>query len=154
MDKSYLIPVRTMGLVALVIFLLGLINIGSTTAFNELVCLTVIGQYTSYLLSTTLLLMRKLGQKHVPLGPFQIGYPFGYLVNGFSMAFSVMVVILSVFPPYQPVSAQNLNYVSPVFGSVLLLSLASWFIFASRTYSGPVREVIENTNVRKLTQQA
>lgn len=40
--------------------LLALINIGSATAFNDVVSLTVSGLYTSYLISASLLLYRRV----------------------------------------------------------------------------------------------
>lgn len=133
-------------------FLLGLLNIGSTTAFNAMVSLTVIGQYTSYLLSIALLLIRKYSKKDLPLGPFKLAHPFGVLINGFSIVFSVMIIVLSVLPPYQPVSAENMNYASVVFGAVLLLSIASWFIFGRKAFGGPVRDVVDNENVRRAVE--
>ena len=68
------------------------------------------------------------------------------------MSFSVLIIILSVLPPYQPVSAENMNYASVVFGAVLLISACSWFAFGRTSYAGPVREVIENADVRRAVK--
>ena len=141
-----------MALVAIIMVLLGLINIGSTTAFNAMVSLTVIGQYTSYTLSITLLLIRKFNPKLLPLGPFKLPTSIVIIINSFSIAFGVLIICLSTLPPYQPVTAQNMNYASVVFGAVILLSIVSWFIFGRRIYSGPVREVIENADVKKAVE--
>ena len=130
-------------------FLLGLLNIGSTTAFNAMVSLTVVGQYTSYLLSIYFLIVRKYSRKDVPLGPFQLKQPWGLLVNGFSIAFSIVVIVFSILPPYQPVTPENMNYASLVFGAVILLSVTSWCVYGRRIYRGPVRDVVENANVRR-----
>ena len=46
-----------------------------------------------------------------------------------------------------------MNYAGVVFGAVLLLSAFCWFLFGRRTYGGPVREVIENANVRKAIKE-
>ena len=148
-DKRYLIPVRTICLVALIMAILGLINIGSSTAFNAMVSLTVIGQYSSYLLSISLLLMRKYSHKHLPLGPFKLGHPWGVVIHVLSIMYSITVIVLSTLPPYQPVSAQNMNYASLVFGAVVLLSMVLWFISGKRVYGGPVRDVIENNDVKR-----
>jgi amino acid transporter len=151
-DKDYPIPIRTIGLVAVIVFLLGLLNIASTTAFNALVSLAVIGQYASYLFAISLLLIRKYSKKDLPLGPFQLVPTFGVLVNGFSIAFAIMVIVFSAFPPYQPVSADNMNYSSVILVAVPLLSVAWWFIFGRRAYGGPVREVADNRNVRRAVE--
>ncbi|KAL9122705.1 MAG: hypothetical protein Q9187_000743 [Circinaria calcarea] len=148
-DKYYLIPVRAIGLITVVMFILGLINIGSSTAFNAIISLTLIGQYTSYLLPTVLLAMRRYGKKHIPFGPFTLGR-FGLPINIFAIIFSTFTIIFSVLPPYQPVDAVNMNYASVVFGTVMFISIVSWFIFGERIYAGPVREVLENNNTRRI----
>ena len=57
-----------------------------------------------------------------------------------------------VFPPYQPVSAQNMNYASVVLGTAIIISAVSWFTIGRKVYAGPVREVIENLDVRHTVQ--
>jgi choline transport protein len=57
-----------------------------------------------------------------------------------------------VFPPYRPVSAENMNYASLVLGLVLMICAASWGLYGRKVYGGPVREVIENLNVRNVAR--
>lgn len=117
--------------------LLGLINIGSTTAFNAIVSLAVVGLYTSYLIPVLLHAIRRLTGPPIQYGPFQLG-KFGLPLNIFAVIYSVFIVIFLFFPPYQPVTAQNMNYACLVFGAVVLFSLVWWFIRGRRTYSGPL----------------
>lgn len=122
--------------------LLGLVNIGSSTAFNAMTTLALIGHYASYLLPITLLVVRRFGQKHIPFGPFKLGR-FGLPINLFSIFYSVLLIVFMVFPPYQPVTVENMNYSSVIFGAVLLLSLILWFMYGQAKYRGPVQDVIE-----------
>ena len=147
-NKRYLIPVRTIILMTVVALLLGLVNIGSSTAFNALTTLALIGHYTSYLLPIALLVMRRFSSKEIPFGPFRLG-KWGLPINCFAIAYSLLLIVFMVFPPYQPVDAMNMNYSSLIFGFVLLLSLVMWFAYGKRVYGGPVREVIEEMHIKQ-----
>ncbi|KAI9647065.1 hypothetical protein NHQ30_005067 [Ciborinia camelliae] len=54
------IPLWSIAITTIVSCLLGLINIGSATAFNDVVSLSVSGLYSSYLICAVLLLYRRL----------------------------------------------------------------------------------------------
>ena len=151
MDRHYLIPTRAIGLITVVLFVLGLINIGSSTAFNAIVSLTLTGQYTSYALPITLMVMRRFDEKHIPFGPWTLGR-LGLPINCCSIIFSALIITFMVFPPYQPVSAENMNYASAVLGVAVLISAVSWCLSGRNVYAGPVREVIEDLNVRRAVQ--
>lgn len=64
------------------------------------------------------------------------------------MAYSVLLIIFMVFPPYQPVRAENMNYASVIFGAAMFLSVVLWFTYGRKTYFGPVREVIEDLHLK------
>ncbi|KAI1268033.1 putative amino acid permease [Xylariaceae sp. FL1019] len=128
-DKRLGIPVRAILWSELVIVILGLINLGSTTAFNALVSLALLGQYTTYLLPTIFILIRRMSpSKNVPWGPWALG-KWGIPINIFTIIFSFITIIFNVLPPYFPVTTTNLNY-------------------AGIHYAGPIKEVMENGNLR------
>lgn len=146
-----MIPIRTIFLITVLLFILGLVNIGSSTAFHAIVSLTLIGQYTSYLLAITLMVMRRFSKKHIPFGPWSLGR-FGLPINLCSMVFSLLIMTFMIFPPYQPVDAENMNYGSLVLGIVFIISATSWLVNGRKVYFGPVREVIENSNIRRAVE--
>lgn len=43
--------------------------------------------------------------------------------------------------------AENMNYASLIFGSVMLTSIVLWFIYGRKHYAGPVKEVIEDLHI-------
>lgn len=142
-----MIPVRAITFVTVTAGLLGLVNIGSSTAFNALTSLALIGHYTSYLLPISLLVLRRLGKKEIPWGPWTLGR-WGLPINLVSIAYSMLLIVFMVFPPYQPVRAENMNYASVIFGAAILVSTVLWFVYGRKTYWGPVREVIEGLHIK------
>ncbi|KAH2279344.1 hypothetical protein KXW02_006295 [Aspergillus fumigatus] len=119
-DKKTSLPVRSFFTTSGFLVLLGLINIGSTTAFNAILSLAVLGLHMSYLIPTGFMLWRRL---HTPeilaYGPWKLG-KMGVVVNIVSILYLSFTCIFMVFPPYQPVSAVNMNYASLIFGGVLI----------------------------------
>lgn len=146
LDKHYLIPVRSTLLVTMVAALLGLINIWSSTAFNAMTSLSLIGQYVSYLLPISLMAIRRVGAKAVPYGPFRLGR-WGLSINLISIAYSMVLISFMVLPPYQPVTAQNMNYAGVVFAAVIVVILGTWIFHGRRVYEGPVKEVIDGLHM-------
>lgn len=132
-----MLPVSSLFMSVFFLMLLGLINIGSTTAFNAVVSLSVVGLYTSYLIPITLHAFRRIAGPPVSYGPFHLG-KYGLFVNTLSVVYTTVVVIFLFFPPYQPVTAQNMNYASVVFGFVVLFSIAWWFFRGRNVYTGPI----------------
>ena len=147
-NKGYMIPVRAIILMAIVAMLLGLVNIGSSTAFDALTSLALLGHYSSYLLPIALLVMRRFSKKEIPWGPFTLGR-WGLPINLFSIVYSVLLIVFMVFPPYQPVDVKNMNYSSAIFGAMMVLSFVMWFVYGKKVYGGPVREVIENMHIKQ-----
>ncbi len=95
--------------------------------------------------------IRRFNKTHIPFGPWTLGR-FGLLINCLSIIFSLLTVTFMVLPPYQPVNAENMNYASTVLGIVIIVSATSWFTVGRGVYTGPVREVIENSNVRDVIE--
>ena len=134
-----MIPIRTIVLTTLVCCLLGLVNIGSSTAFNALCSLPLLGHYVSYIIPIILLVIRRFGTKEIPFGPCTLGR-YGLFVNLVAVGYALVLIVFMVFPPYLPVTALNMNYSSVIFGGVMLVSVVMWFLGGAKRYSGPIRE--------------
>jgi choline transport protein len=148
--KRFGIPVRAILWSALVIAILGLINLGSTTAVNAMVSLALLGQYTIYVLPTVFILARRIRPgKNIPFGPWKLGI-WGIPINVFTVAFSFLTIAFNVLPPCFPVTATNVNYAGVVFGAALVICGILWVFMGQKHYAGPIREVMENGNVRSV----
>ncbi|KAL3444828.1 amino acid transporter [Aspergillus insuetus] len=116
--------------------LLGLINIGSTTAFNAIVSLSVVSLYISYLIPIILHLVRRVTGPQLHYGPFTLGRRLGPVLNILGVVYSTVIVVFLFFPPYQPVTPENMNYACVVFGAVLGCSGVVWVVRGRTVYEG------------------
>lgn len=148
-SKYYRIPVRSIMLITFTACLLGLVNIGSSTAFNAFTSLALIGHYTSYLLPISLLVIRRFGTKEIPWGPWTLGR-WGLWINIISIVYSVILIVFAVFPPFQPVTAKNMNYAGVIFGVAILVSAIMWVVYGRKAYRGPVREAIDEGQLKRV----
>ncbi|KAL9113626.1 MAG: hypothetical protein Q9227_002364 [Pyrenula ochraceoflavens] len=151
--------------------LLSLIILGSSTAFNNLVSIGVVGLFASYFVAASLLLYRRTtgGIKHFKddadddnpdvvdgsssavvntVGAQKIWGPWritpgilGTAVNAYACAYMVLIIFFVLWPPERPVTAENMNYGVVVVGGVVLLSTGWYFVGARGTYNGPIVEV-------------
>jgi len=145
-DRRYYIPVRAIFLIAIIAMLLCLLNIWSSTAFNAMTSLSLIAQYTSYVLPISLMVRRRIEKRPLPYGPFRLGQ-WGILINIVSILYTVLLLVFMVLPPYQPVTAKNMNYAAVVFGALLALCAIMWAVHGRRVYTGPVKEASDNLHI-------
>jgi choline transport protein len=137
-DSKRHVPLRAIATTSGFLILLGLLNIGSTTAFNAIVSLGTVALYISYLMPIGLMLYRRIVQpESLPYGPFRLG-KLGISLNVVSVVYTIYVSIFLLFPPYQPVTAQNMNYAPVVLGGVLVLSAIWWFVGGKRRFVSPL----------------
>jgi choline transport protein len=132
------LPQRSILITSVILVLLGLINIGSTAAFNAILSLSVLGIQISYAVPVALMLWRRLssGKVILPYGPWKLGC-YGVAINAISMVYLIYTSIFMVFPANQPVTALNMNYSSLVFGAVLIASCIYWVWKGTKQYDGP-----------------
>lgn len=136
------IPLNALGLVSTIIALLVIINIGSSSAFYAIVGLSTIGLYLSYVLPILFIALAKIRGDHISYGPFVLGRA-GLPINIFSVVYGVFMIIWLPFPPYMPVTGENMNYAGPILVFVILFALADWFVSGRKRFKVPV----ENINI-------
>jgi len=129
-------------LTTIALLALGLINIASTAAFFAITGLATVALYTSYILSISLLVLRRVHKQEIPFGPWQLG-SLGIYVNCFSLIYSLFVSFWLFFPNFIPVTALNMNYTVLVYGGTFIFSSLAWFFYGKATYRGPLKEVVE-----------
>ncbi|CAG8980474.1 hypothetical protein HYALB_00013595 [Hymenoscyphus albidus] len=156
-DKRTSVPIWSVAVTMTISFLLALITIGSATAFNVFVSLTVVGLFTSYLLAASLLLYRRctgairlssdspmdmVNTVNAPLvwGPWRLRGVFGIANNAFACIYLTIVLFFSFWPSATPVVAATMNYSSLMGGAVVLFAIAYYILHARKVYIGPVLE--------------
>ncbi|KAF7591470.1 hypothetical protein BBP40_001516 [Aspergillus hancockii] len=138
--------------------LLGLINIGSDVALNDILSMAISGLYLSYLSVGSLLLYRRIrGQirasseyegmtvnvPNAPLvwGPFRVPGILGIAINAFAVAYIIIVIFFSFWPTTPVVDYTTMNYsVVGTFGTVII-AIVYYVLQARHVYQGPVVEV-------------
>ncbi|KAL8832483.1 MAG: hypothetical protein Q9170_004854 [Blastenia crenularia] len=160
------IPLISILTTVIISCLLALINIGSSIAFNDVISLTINGLYASYLIASVLLLYRRLtnsittpttyetnpklvteapGQVastiNLTWGPFHVPGVLGVAVNVVGIAYMVVIIFFSFWPPTVDPTAKTMNYSVLVTGFVLLFSVVYYFAYARRVYKGPLVEI-------------
>lgn len=151
------IPTASVTFTTTIACLLGLINIGSTDAFNDVISLTVGALYFSYLICSVLLLWRRCtggiapsydalpppernGGVQLAWGPWRIpGWP-GIAVNVCGIVYMLVILFFSFWPAATSPTAATMNYSIVVLGSVVIFCVVYYMTKAHRMYQGPLVE--------------
>ncbi|KAF2112037.1 amino acid/polyamine transporter I [Lophiotrema nucula] len=145
-DPRWSIPLYSIALTALINSLLALINIGSTVAFNAIVSLVAVGLFSSYVITISLMVRKRLTGEHIPFGPWNMG-KYGLYVNIYALAYTTIVMVFSFFPPATPVTAVSMNWSCAVYGGVVILGLVFWAVKGRHQWKGPLMD-------RRFAEQA
>ena len=147
------IPSAAIVVVVICAALIGLINLGSITAFDDVVSLVLESFYLSYLMACGILLYRRIrgdiaepdsaGTLSVPhqWGPWRLKGNLGVINNIVACVYLILIAFFSFWPAMIPVTPATMNYSSLVLGTVALESMTYYFIWARKTYNGPIVEV-------------
>lgn len=114
-----------------VVAVLGFLYLGSYTAFNSMVTACIVLLYISYSIPVICLLVK--GRDNIRHGPFWLG-PAGKLANWVLLAWTAFTLVMYSFPPEQPVTAQNMNYVCVVYVVVLGVVVSYWWVRGKKIY--------------------
>ncbi|KAI6042375.1 amino acid transporter [Pisolithus marmoratus] len=128
------VPVNALFLSTAIQVLLGLIYLGSSTAFNAFVGVAVMCLGASYTMPVAISLANR--RKDVRDAPFSLRRA-GNVVNGIAVLWIVFAMVLFSMPAVIPVTGVTMNYASVVFVGFAAIS-AMWYMINGRYhYSGP-----------------
>ncbi|PQE03917.1 amino acid polyamine transporter I protein [Rutstroemia sp. NJR-2017a BVV2] len=159
-DRS-LLPMAAILAVTVSAALLGLINIGSTTVFNDVISLALEGLFSSYFVALCLLLWRRVrgdiaeendspeviqeeslhSEKQLRWGPWRVKGLLGVITNFVGCVYLFIMIFFCFWPAILPVTPANMNYSSLIWGFVLIFSILYYIFWARKIYEGPVVEV-------------
>jgi len=122
-------PVYALSLVTVVQMLLGLINLGSSSAFTAFASVGVIALSVGYLVPIAISLYT--GRKEVAHARWSVGNAVGTVANVGAIAWILFEMVLFSMPAALPVTEVSMNY-----ASVVLIGFASlsgiWYLFSGR----------------------
>ncbi|KAL9030065.1 MAG: hypothetical protein Q9196_001778 [Gyalolechia fulgens] len=108
----------------------------SFSRLPSMVTACIVLLYISYSIPVICLLIR--GRNNIPRGPFWMG-PVGLFSNIVLLLWTCFTLIMYSFPSAMPVASDNMNYVSAVYGILVLTIIADWFLRGRHHYRGHVQ---------------
>ncbi|PYH95855.1 amino acid permease [Aspergillus ellipticus CBS 707.79] len=115
--------------------LLGLINLGSSSAFTAFVSVGVIALAAAYAIPIALSLLN--GRREVSQAPWSCGPILGRIVNVISLCWISFEVVLFSLPTSLPVTRVSMNYASVVFVGLMAFSAFWYAVYARKSFKGP-----------------
>ena len=128
-DSRLEVPVWSLGLVTLVQMLLGLINLGSTSAFTAFVSVGVQALALSYAIPIALSLLSF--RREVAKARWNFGHVLGTTCNVIALAWITFELVLFSMPTALPVTKISMNYASVVLVGFGALA-AVWYAVHSK----------------------
>ncbi|KAK8118767.1 uncharacterized protein PG998_003393 [Apiospora kogelbergensis] len=133
-DPRHETPIWALVLTTVVQMLLGLIYLGSSTAFNAFVSVGVMALAVSYGIPIFLSMIN--GRSGVNTATWTVGSTFGWVVNCIALAWICFEVILFSMPTAIPVDGATMNYAIVVFVGFMTIS-AAWYLVHARKGKQP-----------------
>jgi amino acid transporter len=124
---------------------LSLINIGSTAALNAIFSLNTGSLITSYMITISCTILRRLQGHPLPPARFSLG-KYGLAINIAAMCYLLPVYVFSFFPGTVKPTLDTMNWGSVMYGGVIIFSTIYYFVRGKHTYSPPkerVKEAVE-----------
>ncbi|KAF9890411.1 hypothetical protein FE257_006079 [Aspergillus nanangensis] len=130
-DDRLHIPLRAFGLVTLVQMLLGLINLGSSSAFTAFVSVGVVALAITYSIPIAISLFYNR-RVEVSKARWNCGSIIGTTVNLMALAWIAFELVLFSMPSTLPVTPVSMNYASVVFIGLTVMAFF-WYMAHART---------------------
>lgn len=128
-DERHGVPIWALTLTTIVQMLLGLINLGSSSAFLAFVSVGVMALAASY--GIPIALSVYYSRREVASARWKMPNGLGWVVNLIALAWIVFEIILFSMPSVLPVTAVGMNYASVVLVGFLFLS-GVWYVIHAR----------------------
>jgi choline transport protein len=116
----------------------GAIYVGSTTAFNSFISMSILSLNITYAIPQGILLWRGRDKVLPANRQFNLGKWFGPACNIFCVAWVSLYTVLFCLPTYLPAEVNDMNYVSVVVAGVALIIAIFWYGGKNKTFTGPV----------------
>jgi choline transport protein len=131
------IPLNAVFVSLVVSALLACINLGSSVALNAINSLGGVSILTSYFITISCLVYRRLKGPPLPPRRWSLG-KWGLLINVVALIYLLPLWFFAFWPLTTPVTPENMNWSSTMFGGVLIVALLYYYFKARHVYVGPV----------------
>ncbi|TKY90271.1 hypothetical protein EX895_000269 [Sporisorium graminicola] len=135
MSSSLHVPVLSLILCTFGSSCIGVIYLGSITAFNSFLSALTILFFACYamVIGSFMLNRRYLPKK----GPYHLSSTVGWTVNTIAMVYMLVFGVFFCFPSVYPPTANTMNWSSVILVGVFLLSSVGYVTWGRNSYAGP-----------------
>ncbi|KAK5193573.1 polyamine transporter tpo5 [Exophiala xenobiotica] len=137
MERKRNIPFNSVYATAFWSAVLCVINIGSTTAFNIIISLTLLALLSTYMLSIGCVCLKRIRGEPLPPARWSLGR-YGLAINVFAFVYSAFAIVFSCFPGSLPVDTSTANWAPVVWVGVMLLSFVTYLLHGKKHFTAPV----------------
>ena len=123
-------PVNALILLTIVQMLLGLIDLGSSTAFTAFASVGTIALAVSYAIPIAASMFK--GRRSVSSARFHLPGILGWTINALAVVWVAFKLILFSMPVALPVTLTTMNWASLVFAGFMFLSIVYYVIWARK----------------------
>jgi len=122
------------------VFLLSMINLGSTVAFTQVLSLGVSAMLTTYMISIFCVTLKRIRGEPLLPSKFNLGR-WGLTINIVSLVFLLFLFIFAFFPPAPNPTPESMNWAVMTYGAVVIFAIIYYAIRGRHAYVGPVEYV-------------
>lgn len=147
-------PVYALLLNFSIMFIIGCVYLGSTSAFNAIIGTGLTLQHITYAIPAALVIFRGRSEKVLPRKrAFSVPYVVGYFANIVTVTMAVFTLVFYNLPTTLPATGNNmsksptsesdvpvlisLDYGAAVLAVMTLVACINWFIHARKHFHGP-----------------
>ncbi|KAL9052161.1 MAG: hypothetical protein Q9162_005556 [Coniocarpon cinnabarinum] len=134
-DSRFGVPIWALALMTLVQALLGLINLGSSSAFVAFTSAGIMALALSYGVPIAISLLNR--RREVMAAKWNCGRIVGFTANIVALLWIAFELVLFSMPTALPVTNVSMNYASVIVVGFMALSAVWYVVYARRVYKGP-----------------
>ncbi|KAJ5378058.1 uncharacterized protein N7496_005467 [Penicillium cataractarum] len=131
-DPVWQVPVRSLWGQGVVIAIVGILYLFANTVLEAILSVSTIALTVSYAMPIMALLV--VGRDKLPDGGSAGLGRWGPWLNWTSIIYCIITTVFFLFPGSPNPAPSDMNYAIAVFGVMLVIAVAFWFIQGSRTY--------------------
>ncbi|ANB14454.1 Hnm1p [Sugiyamaella lignohabitans] len=150
-DTYWHVPARSLWAQGVIIAVVGVLYLFASTVLEAILSVSTIALTISYGMPIAALVL--VGRDKLTPGPFHLGR-YGMFCNIVSIIYCCVTTVFFFFPGGPDPAPADMNYAIAVFGVMMVIALAFWFIKGRRTYLLTDEALIEMLRARELENSA
>ncbi|KAK6373745.1 hypothetical protein LTS17_008238 [Exophiala oligosperma] len=137
---------------SIVVACYGAIYVGSTTAFNSFISMSILSLNVTYAIPQGIVVFRGRDMVLPHARQFNLGKIFGPYCNIFCVCWVCLYTALFCLPTFLPAEVEDMNYVSVVVAGCALIIVIMWFSGKRKTFVGPIinMELLEAAKIQHV----